>query len=191
MGFTPGAVDAVLGRGDAAGVERALERLEAFSLVRRMQTEGHYDLHCLLRHYARAPAERAEGQRQWAKRHTPYFLALAGWGYNQLNDLETDVQAIVIVMVERANFMTAQDTCLAQGLWGVVIGFAYRLNRLFARTGHWRDQQGALEAGIENQSGSALAHLGTAVNCQHFQRITHPRTVLEARESRPRDRTLD
>jgi tetratricopeptide (TPR) repeat protein len=171
VGFTPAAVAAVLERDDVYGVEAALERLEALSLARRMEAAGRYDLHPLLRDYARALAggQAGEGER-WGERHARYFLALAGWGRDQLGDPETALQAVQMAALERANLLAAQEACLSQGLWGEAVSLAYRLNSLLERSGHWADRRGALEAGIEaaleggdENSAAELSHnLGVA-----------------------------
>jgi len=152
-GFTPPAVAAALTGDDEARVEveveAALERLEALSLVRRAEIEGRYDLHPLLRDYAQALAEQAGEQERWAESHARYFIALAGWGRDQLGDTETALQAVRMAAVERANLLAAQQACLAQELWDEAVSLAYDLNRLFERSGHWADRRRGLEAGIE------------------------------------------
>jgi len=157
-GFTPQTVAAVLDQEeDVAGVEAALERLEALSLVRRTRdrTEptdraaARYDLHPLLHDYARALAERAGEQKSLAEQYVRCFTALAGWGRDQLGDPKTALGAIAQAAMERANLLAAQEAVLAQGLWDEAIHLAYRLNNLFERSGHWADRRRALEAGID------------------------------------------
>jgi tetratricopeptide (TPR) repeat protein len=150
-GFTPRAAGAVLGREgeEKAGVERALGRLEALSLIRQAEVEGRYDLYPLLRDCAQALAERAGERERWARRHARYFTRLADWSGRQLRNPETALRAAAMAAVERANLLAAQQTCLARESWDAAVNVAYRLDELFERTGHWVDRRRALEAGIE------------------------------------------
>jgi len=134
---------------DSEAAEEALERLEALSLVRRAERgEERYDLHPLLRDYAQALAGKAGERERWAERHARCFVALADWGGRQLGDPETAVQAVRTTVVERANLMAAQESYLGLGMWDEAVSLAYRLDRLFERSGHWADRRRALERGI-------------------------------------------
>jgi tetratricopeptide (TPR) repeat protein len=132
-----------------AEAETVLERLEALSLVRRTEQAGRYDLHPLVRDYAQALAEKAGEREQWAERHARYFLALAGWGRDQLGNPETALAAMATAAAERGNLLAAQEACVGLGMWKEAVGLAYRLDDLFERSGHWADRRRALERGGE------------------------------------------
>jgi len=107
-----------------------------------------FRLHPVMRDYVRQQAG-AEGMTTHERRMARYFTALAGWGRDQLGDTETALQAVMQATIERANLLAAQETALAQGLWGEAVSLAYRLGELFERSGHWADRRRALEVGIE------------------------------------------
>jgi tetratricopeptide (TPR) repeat protein len=148
-GFTPRAVGVVLGREDVASVEAGLERLGALQLARRAAITGRYDQHPLLRDYALALAERAGEREHWARWHARYFAARADWSGRQLGDPGTALQAVALATTERGNLLAAQQTSLAQGLWGEAVSMAYQLDDLFKRSGHWADRRRVLKVGIE------------------------------------------
>jgi tetratricopeptide (TPR) repeat protein len=148
-GFTPRAVGVVLGWEDVTSVGAGLERLRALQLARRAAIAGRYDQHPLLREYAMALAERAAERERWARWHARYFAARADWSGQQLGDPETAPQAVALATTERGNLLAAQQTSLAQGLWGEAVSLAYQLDDLFKRSGHWADRRRALEAGIK------------------------------------------
>jgi tetratricopeptide (TPR) repeat protein len=120
-------------------------------LVRASFVERHNDrfrLHPVTRGYLRRNAG-VEAMAAHNRRFVRYFTALASWGRDQLGNPETALQAVQMAMVERANLLTAQDTCLKQELWDEAVSLAYCLNKLFERSGHWTDRRRVLEAGIE------------------------------------------
>jgi tetratricopeptide (TPR) repeat protein len=161
-GFTAAAVAGVV-RGERGEekdgeeeAETALERLEALSLVRRAERQPEiardterYDLHPLVRDYARALSEQAGDKDRWAKHHARYFLALADWGCDQLGNPETALQAVGMVAVERGNLLAAQRASVQLGMWDQAVGLAHDLGELFTRSGHWTDRRRVFEAGID------------------------------------------
>jgi len=162
---------------DETAAEATLERLEALSLVRRAAregtqaevVEGRYDLHPLVRDYAQALSEKAGERERWAERHARYFVALAGWGRDQLGNPETALAAVATAAVERGNLLAAQEACVGLGMWEEAVSLAYDLGRLFERSGHWADRRRALERGIEaareggdeNRAAELSHNLGT------------------------------
>jgi len=107
-----------------------------------------FRLHPVMREYLRHKA--GEDAMAAHDRHTArYFLALADWGWRQLGNPETALQAVTMAALERANLLAAQEVALAQELWEERVSLAYRLNELFTRSGHWGDRRRALEAGVE------------------------------------------
>ena len=161
--------------------ERVLEWLEALSLVRRAAkegaqaevvegawpelVEGRYDLPPLVRDYAQALAEKAGERERWAERHARYFVALAGWGRDQLGNPETALAAVGTAAAERGNLLAAQEASVGLGMWEEAVSLAYDLGELFTRSGHWADRRRALERGIEaareggkRQDEAGLAH---------------------------------
>jgi len=160
------------GEGQAGAV---LERLEALSLVRRAEAgteaqgervEDRYDLHPLVRDYARALSAQAGDADRWAERHARYFLALADWGGRQLGNPETALAAVGSAAAERGNLLAAQEACVWLGLWDEAVSLAYDLNNLFERSGHWADRRTVLEAGIEaaREGGRQRDEAGLAHN---------------------------
>jgi len=147
-GFIARDVAAVLDTDDEAAIQAALDRLEALSLARPSAVSPRYDLHTLLRDYACALADRAGESDAWAVRHARHFLALANSAGDQLDDPASAFQAVAVAAVERANFLAAQQECLAQAFWDEVVSLAYRLDGLFERAGQWSDQRRVLEAGM-------------------------------------------
>jgi len=141
------------GRGPGGGVrawDAHLPELVRASFVEHHPLGPGYDrfrLHPVMREYLRrkAGAEMAAHDRRFAR----YFTTLAGWGGRQLGDPETALQAVAMATLERANFLAAQEVCLAQELWDEAVRLAYDLDVLFERSGHWADRQRALEAGVE------------------------------------------
>jgi tetratricopeptide (TPR) repeat protein len=166
-----------LGEGLGVGAwDAELPELVRGSFVERHPLGPDYDrfrLHPVMREYLRrraGPEAMAAHDRCFAR----YFLALADWGWRQLGDPETALQAVALGALERANLLAAQQACLAQALWDEAVSLAYRLNDLFERTGHWADRRRVLEAGIEaarkgeaRRDEAGLAHnLGALAQAQ-------------------------
>ena len=165
-GFTPPAVDAVLGREDAPAVTAALERLAALQLVRQGATAGRYGLHPLLRDCARALAERAGERERWAGQHAGHFTVRIDRARRQLAGPATAMEAVTMATVERGNLLAALETSLVQALWNNAVSLAYQLDDLFKHSGHWAARRRALEVGIEaaRQGGRRRDEAGLAHN---------------------------
>jgi len=145
-----------------------LPELVRGSFVERHSLGPDYErfrLHPVMREYVRHRAG-AEPMAAHDRRMARYFNALADWGGRQLGNTATALQAVTVAAVERANLLAAQETSLAQGLWGEAVSLAYRLDNLFERSGHWADRRRALEAGTEaaRQHGKQRDEAGLAHN---------------------------
>jgi len=183
------------GEGGEEEAETALERLEALSLVRRAEAgieaqgervEGRYDLHALVRDYARAISGQAGDADCWAERHAWYFLALADWGYDQLGNPETAAAAVGTAAAERGNLLAAQEACLRLGIGEEAVRLAYWASKLFERSGHWADRRTVLEVGIEaarrggdEADQAALTH-NLAIVCQNTGELRKAQELLLA-----------
>ena len=144
----------------------ALRELVRRSWVERWETVGGHDryrLHPLVREYVRRKA--GEAMVEHDRRMAAHFLALAG----RLRDwLNTDdaLAAIRMAGLERRNLLGGQEAALALGMWDWAIGYGYRLDDLFERTGHWDDRRRALELGLKaaKEKGDRRAAAGLAHN---------------------------
>ena len=165
-GITPAAAGIVTGHANETAADAALKRLETLALARPAAVAGHYVLHPLLHGYAQALAERAGEQEQWARWHARYFALQADQTWRQSHNPETAWQAVTDTTMERGNFLAAQKTNLAQGLWSEAVNMAYRLDDLFKRSGHWSERHQALQVGIEaaRQGGQQREEAGLAHN---------------------------
>jgi len=165
VGFTPMAVANVLdqaGQGEdeaeieetveAFGaelerVEAGLERLADLSLVRHAAPPMAFDLHPLLRDYARALAQRAGERTRWAERHASYYLALARHQRPRLGGPDYR-EALSEMEAAYPNVRVAWEAMLASEHWELVRGFAYALADYQDQRGAWKEMRAWAQAGL-------------------------------------------
>ena len=143
-------------------VLRELTRKSFVNVISWSEDYRRYRLHPVMREFVRAKAAGKMASFEWNM--ACYYLGLAGAARSLLGEPKKARAAVAIAKHERLNLLTAQQVCLDQGRAAAVISFAYRLDKLFERSGHWDARRRALESGLrvtQNTDGpdrAALLH---------------------------------
>jgi tetratricopeptide (TPR) repeat protein len=78
-----------------------------------------------------------------------FYLPRVEEAYSHLNDPEQAREAVARAAAERLNLIGAQEAALERGMRAEAVAFAYRLDDLFERSGHWDLRRRALENGLK------------------------------------------
>jgi tetratricopeptide (TPR) repeat protein len=78
-----------------------------------------------------------------------FYLPRVEEAYSHLNDPEQARGAVAWAAAERLNLIGAQEAALERGMRAEAVAFAYWLDDLFERSGHWDLRRRALENGLK------------------------------------------
>ena len=106
-----------------------------------------YHLHSVLRAYVRGKPESNIARED--RRMVRFYLPRVEEAYSHLNDPEQAREAVARAAAERLNLIGAQEAALERGMRAEAVDFAYWLDRLFERSGHWDLRRRALENGLK------------------------------------------
>jgi hypothetical protein len=106
-----------------------------------------YHLHPVLRAYVRS--RQGPDMAREDRRMVQFYLPRVEEAYSHLNDPEQAREAVARAAAERLNLIGAQEAALERGMRAEAVAFAYRLDDLFERSGHWDLRRRALENGLK------------------------------------------
>jgi tetratricopeptide (TPR) repeat protein len=106
-----------------------------------------YHLHPVLRAYVRS--RQGPDMAREDRRMVQFYLPRVEEAYSHLNDPEQARGAVAWAAAERLNLIGAQEAALERGMRAEAVAFAYWLNDLFERSGHWDLRRRALENGLK------------------------------------------
>ena len=105
-----------------------------------------YHLHPVLRAYIRS--RQGPDMAREDRRMVQFCWILAGMAHSLLGEKQAR-EAVARAAAERLNLIGAQEAALERGMRAEAVAFAYRLNELFERSGHWDLRRRALENGLK------------------------------------------
>jgi len=126
-----------------------------------------YHLHPVLRAYVRG--KQGPDMAREDRRMVRFYLLRTREAHSLLGDPERARGAVAWAAAEHLNLIGAQEAALAQGMRAEAVAFAYWLNNLFERSGHWDLRRRALENGLS---------VAQAVSLQDYGSLFHNRGVL-------------
>ena len=105
-----------------------------------------YHLHPVLRAYVRS--RQGPDMAREDRRMVQFCWILAGMTHSLLGEKQAR-EAVARAAAERLNLIGAQEAALERGMRAEAVAFAYWLNELFERSGHWDLRRRALENGLK------------------------------------------
>ena len=119
-----------------------------------------YHLHPVLRAYVRS--RQGPDMAREDRRMVQFCWILAGMAHSLLGEKQAR-GAVARAAAERLNLIGAQEAALERGMRAEAVDFAYWLDELFERSGHWDLRRRALENGLKaatpgSRDEAALRH---------------------------------